>query len=29
MPEWMIMAAVLAIYIILMRWVLPKAGVGT
>ena len=29
MPEWMIMAAVLAIYIVLMRFVLPKFGVGT
>ena len=29
MPEWLILLVVLAIYVVLMRWVLPKFGVPT
>jgi hypothetical protein len=29
MPEWMILLAVLAGYIVLVKWVLPKFGVPT
>lgn len=29
MPEWLIVTLVVAGYIILMRWVLPRLGVPT
>ena len=29
MPEWLILLVVLAGYVVLMRWVLPKFGVTT
>jgi hypothetical protein len=29
MPEWLILLVVLAGYIVLMRWVLPKFGVAS
>ena len=29
MPDWLILLAVLAAYILLMKWVLPKFGVPT
>jgi hypothetical protein len=29
MPEWLIPAAVLAGYFVVMRWVLPRLGVPT
>jgi hypothetical protein len=29
MPEWMTLLAVLIVYVVLMKWVLPKIGVPT
>lgn len=29
MPEWLMLLAVLAGYVVLMRWVLPRLGVPT
>ena len=29
MPEWVTLLAVLAVYVLLIKWVLPKFGVPT
>ena len=29
MPDWLMLPVVLAIYVVLMRWVLPRFGVPT
>ncbi len=29
MPEWLVLAAVLAAYFAVMKWVLPRLGVPT
>lgn len=29
MPDWLWLIAVFAIYVVLMRWVLPRLGVPT
>ena len=29
MPDWLQMVLVMAAYIVLMRWVLPRLGIGT
>lgn len=29
MPEWMTLLAALLVYVVLVRWVLPKLGVPT
>jgi hypothetical protein len=29
MPEWLILAMVLALYFILTQWVLPRFGIST